>query len=81
MRSAVRAVRAVVTAPPFAGALVVMGLAVWAGQRGSADDHDLGDLRRADAVQSFVEHRFASEVTRMQIGILATALALGLIVG
>ena len=73
--------RAVLAAPPFAGALVVVGLAVWAGRRGAADDADLGDLRRAEAVQSYVAHRFASEITRMQIGIVATAIALGLMVG
>jgi arylsulfatase A-like enzyme len=73
--------RAVLTAPPFAGALVVVGLAVWAGRRGTADDADLGDLRRAEAVESFVAHRFASEITRMQVAIVATAIALGLLLG
>ena len=76
-----RGLRAMVVAPPFVGALVVVGLASWAGQRGSGDDADLGDLRRADAVETFVEHRFASEIVRMRIGILATAVALGLVVG
>ena len=73
--------RAVLAAPPIAGALVVVALAVWAGRRGHADDADLGDVRRAEAVESFVAHRFGAEITRMQIGILATALALGLILG
>jgi arylsulfatase A-like enzyme len=73
--------RAALAAPPFAGALVVVGLAAWAGRRGAADDADLGDLRRAEAVESYVAHRFASEITRMQIGIVATAIALGLMLG
>ena len=76
-----RIARAAMVAPPFAGALVVLGLAAWAGQRGGGDDADLGDLRRADAVESFVAHRFASEITRMRIGIVATAIALGLVIG
>lgn len=76
-----RIVRAAIVAPPLAGALVVLGLAAWAGQRRGGDDADLGDLRRADAVESFVAHRFASEITRMRIGIIATALALGLVIG
>ena len=73
--------RAVLAAPPIAGALVVVALAVWAGRRGHADDADLGDVRRAEAVERYVAHRFGAEITRMQIGILATALALGLILG
>ena len=76
-----RVVRAAIVAPPLAGALVVLGLAAWAGQRGGGDDADLGDLRRAEAVESFVAHRFASEITRMKIGIVATAIALGLVIG
>jgi arylsulfatase A-like enzyme len=73
--------RAVLAAPPLAGALLVVGLAVWAGRRGQGDDADLGDVRRAEAVESFVAHRFGAEITRMQVGIIATALALGLVLG
>jgi len=76
-----RKLRAVLAAPALAGVLVVVGLATWAGRRDHGDDADLGDLRRAEAVESFIEHRFASELTRMQIGIVATAVALGLMVG
>jgi len=80
-RSAWRGVRSVVGAPPVVGAALVVALAAWAGQRGSGDDADLGGLRRADAIESFIEHRFAVEITRMKVGIVATALCLGLIVG
>jgi arylsulfatase A-like enzyme len=73
--------RAVVASPPLAGVLVVLGLALWAGRRSHADDAELGDVRRAAAIESFVEHRFGSEITRMEIGIVATAVALGLMVG
>jgi arylsulfatase A-like enzyme len=76
-----RHVRAALVAPPVVGALVVLGLAAWAGQRGAGDEADVCDLRRADAVESFVAHRFASEITRMKIGIAATAIALGLVIG
>ena len=78
---AARVVRSVVSSPPFVGALVVVGLASWAGARERGDDADLGDVRRADAVQSFIEARFAGEVTRMKVAILATAIAVGLVVG
>lgn len=76
-----RVARSVVSSPPFVGALVVVGLASWAGTRERGDDIDLGDVRRADAVQSFIEARFAGEVTRMKIAIVATALAVGLVIG
>ncbi|MBS2020466.1 MAG: sulfatase [Deltaproteobacteria bacterium] len=76
-----RVVRSVLVAPPFVGALVVVGLAAWSGSRSSVDDADLGDVRRAEAVQSFIEARFGGEITRMKIGIVATAIAIGLIVG
>jgi len=76
-----RIARSVVSSPPFVGALVVVGLASWAGTRERGDDADLGDVRRADAVQSFIEARFAGEVTRMKIAIVATAIAVGLVIG
>ncbi len=73
--------RAFVTAPPVVGAAYLLGLAAWAGQRGDADDADLGDVRRAEAVATFIERRFAAEIGRMKIGIVAAAIALGLVVG
>jgi arylsulfatase A-like enzyme len=81
LRRASRALRSVMTAPPVVGVLVVVGLAAWAGRRDGGDDADLGDVRRAEAARAFIEHRFASEITRMKIGVVATAIALGLIVG
>src|SRR5262245_1791758 len=76
-----RAIRAVLTFPPVVGAGWVLILAVWAGQRGSADDADLGDVRRAQAVETFIHHRFAGEVDKMKIAIVATAIAFGVAVG
>jgi 2-(1,2-epoxy-1,2-dihydrophenyl)acetyl-CoA isomerase len=51
LRKLGRASRRVALAPPFVGALVVLGLAAWAGQRAASDDADLGDLRRAGKEQ------------------------------
>lgn len=73
--------RDVLTSPLLVGALYVLGLAAWAGQRAAADDADLGDVRRAEAVASFIAKRFAGEIARMKIAIVATALATGLLVG
>lgn len=73
--------RDVLVSPPVVGALYVLGLAAWAGQRGAVDDADVGDVRRADAVASFIEKRFASEVGRMKLAIVATAIATGLVLG
>lgn len=73
--------RAFVTAPPVIGATYVLALAIGSGQRGQGDDADLGGVGRADAMATFIEHRFGSEVTRMKIGIAATAIALGLVIG
>jgi arylsulfatase A-like enzyme len=73
--------RDVLTAPPLVGAAYVLALAAWAGQRGASDGADLGDLRRAEAVETFIAHRFASEIVRMKVGIAATAVALGVVLG
>lgn len=69
------------TAPPVVGAAYLLGLAAWAGQRASEDDSDLGDVRRAEAVATFIERRFASEIGRMKLGIVAAAIALGIVLG
>jgi arylsulfatase A-like enzyme len=73
--------RAVLTSPPLIGAAYVLGLAAWAGQRGASDDVDLGDVRRAEAMASFIEKRFAAEIGQMKVAIVATAIATGLVVG
>lgn len=78
---ATRIVTEVLLSPFTVGALWVLGLSAWAGRRGGSDDTDLGDLRRAEAVALFVERRFSSEVTRMKLGIAATAIGVGLVVG
>jgi arylsulfatase A-like enzyme len=80
-RRALRLLRALVTAPPVVGAAYLLGLAAWAGQRASEDDSDLGDIRRAEAVATFIERRFATEIGRMKIGIVAAAIALGIVLG
>ena len=76
-----RHLRAILAAPPLHGAIYLFGLAVWAGQREQADDVDLGGGRRADAVATFIDKRFAGEVTKIKIGIVAAAIAIGLLVG
>src|SRR5688500_2932499 len=75
------AFRAFVTAPPVVGAAYVVGLAAWAGQRSASDVGEIGDERRAEAFDVFVTGRYADEILRMRIGILATAVAFGLILG
>lgn len=80
-RPSLRLIARVLAAPPIVGALWVVGLAAWAGQRGAGDDADLGDLRRAEAMETFIQQRFGGEVARMKIGIVATAVAFGLVIG
>src|SRR5262245_848702 len=80
-RPLLTAMSSVVTAPPAVGALYVLALAAIAGRRGLDDDADLGDGRRIDAVAAFIEHRFDHEITRVKIGIVAAAIALGIAIG
>jgi arylsulfatase A-like enzyme len=80
-RRILRFLHVLLTAPPVVGAAYLLGLAAWAGQRASEDDSDLGDVRRAEAVATFIERRFASEIGRMKIGIVAAAIALGIVLG
>ncbi len=68
-------------APPWMGALYLLGLSIWAGRRGPAGEADLGDARRAQAMEAFIESRFSGEVTRVKIGIVAVAVGLGLVLG
>ncbi len=75
------ALKAFVTAPPVVGALYVMGLAAWAGQRSASDVGEIGDERRAEAFDVFVARRYADELMRMRIGIIATAIAFGIVLG
>ncbi|MDF2693473.1 MAG: Choline-sulfatase, partial [Labilithrix sp.] len=76
-----RAARAGLASPPLVGAAYVAAISVWSGMRASGVDVDVGDPRRAEAVEVFIARRFPAEVTRMKIGVLATAIALGLVIG
>ena len=76
-----REVRAALVSPPVVGAAYVTALAAWSGARSARVDTDVGDVRRAEAVEAFIARRFAGEVSRMKIGVIATALALGLVLG
>jgi arylsulfatase A-like enzyme len=76
-----RVTRAIFVSPPVAGSLYLLALAAWAGTRSTAVEADVGDVRRAEAVEAFMTRRFAPEILRMKIGIVATAVALGLVLG
>ncbi|MBX3233140.1 MAG: sulfatase [Labilithrix sp.] len=76
-----RLVTAGLVSPPVAGAAYLVGIAAWAGTRTGSVDSDIGDLRRADAVAVFMQRRFPAELTRMKVGVIAMALALGLVLG
>jgi arylsulfatase A-like enzyme len=76
-----RALRALFASPPVCGAAYLAGVAAWAGTRTSGVDADVGDVRRAEAVETFINRRFAAEIFRMKIGVIATAIALGLVLG
>jgi arylsulfatase A-like enzyme len=67
--------------PPIVGAAYLAGIAAWSGTRTGAVDSDIGDVRRADAVETFMNRRFPAELLRMKVGVIATALALGLVIG
>jgi arylsulfatase A-like enzyme len=68
-------------APPVVGAAYLLALAAWAGTRTTSVEADVGDVRRAEAMEAFMTRRFASEILRMKIGIAATAIGLGLLLG
>ena len=74
-RRASRGLVAVLVSPPVAGAAYLAGLAAWSGSRASATN--IGDVR----VEAVVNHRFPAELLRMKIGVVATAIALGLLLG
>jgi arylsulfatase A-like enzyme len=74
-----RQARAALVSPPLVGAAYVAIAATWSGR--SRLDADVGDPRRAAAVEAFIARRFPAEVTRMRIGVAATAVALGLVLG
>ena len=80
-RAIERGIGAVVASPVVVGAAYVLALAAWAGLRAGGVDTDIGDARRVSAVETFVERRFASELTRMKIGVVAVAIALGIVLG
>jgi arylsulfatase A-like enzyme len=70
---------AALVSPSFVGATYVVVLAAWAGTSGV--DAEVGDPRRAAAMETFIAHRFPAEVARMRIGVVAMAIAIGLVVG
>lgn len=76
-----RAIRAALVSPPIAGAAYLAGIAAWSGTRTSSVDADIGDLHRAEAVETFMHRRFPAELARMKVGVIATAIALGLVLG
>jgi arylsulfatase A-like enzyme len=61
--------------------MYVAACAAWSGTRASGVDADVGDPRRAEAVEVFIARRFPTEVTRMKVGVIAAAIALGLVIG
>jgi arylsulfatase A-like enzyme len=68
-------------APPWLGAGYVLALSAWAGAHGPASEGDLGSAGRAQAMAAFIERQFSPEVSRMKVGIVATALGVGIAVG
>ena len=76
-----RGVRAFLVSPPVAGAVYLAGIAAWAGTRTSSVDAEIGDVRRADAIETFMNRRFPAELLRMKVGVIATAIALGIVIG
>ncbi len=80
-RRLTRAVLAALAAPPVVGAAYVLALAASAGADTGGLEADVGDVRRAAAMETFISRRFPAEITRMKVGVAATALALGLVLG
>jgi arylsulfatase A-like enzyme len=81
LRRGARGLYAFLASPPVAGAAYLAGIAAWSGTRTGAVDADIGDVRRADAVETFMNRRFPAELLRMKVGVIATAVALGLVLG
>lgn len=67
--------------PPFVGALYVFALAAWAGASSAGLEADAADVRSTEAVAAFITRRYAAELVRLEIGIAATAIGLGLVIG
>jgi arylsulfatase A-like enzyme len=67
--------------PPVVGAFYVVGLAALAGSSAGGVDSDVGDVRRAEALETFIAKRFPAEIVRMKVGVVATAVALGVVLG
>ncbi len=74
------ALRGAAVSPPFVGVLYLIGLVAYSGTRAGVDA-DVGDVRRAEAVETFITKRFPAELVRMKVGVVATAIALGLLIG
>lgn len=82
LRRLLRALRVFLVSPLVVGAIYVTLLAIYTGLKASdVVDSDIGDIHRAEAMETFITRRFASEVWRMRIGIVATALAVGIVIG
>lgn len=83
LRRFARAIRSAVVSPPFVGAfyILVLALAAWAGAGSTGLDADAADVRSTEAVETFVTRRYAAELVRSKIGIAATAIGLGLVIG
>jgi arylsulfatase A-like enzyme len=81
LRRIARSARSALVSPPVAGLAYVVGLSAWSGRRSSGVAVEVGDVRRAAAVETFIARRFPADVTRMKVGVVATAVALGLVVG
>lgn len=67
--------------PPVVGAGYVLGLAAYAGTSKGNMEADLGDVHRAEAMETFIARRFPAEIGRMKVGVVATAIGLGLVIG
>src|SRR5688572_3040714 len=81
LRRMKRALVALFVSPPIIGAAYVAVLAIYAGLFAGGVDTDVGDVRRAAAMETFISRRFPAEIVRMRIGVVATAIALGLFIG
>ncbi len=69
----------VVARPPLVGAVYVLALAAWAARSPTVDARTGGS--EVQKLESFVHTRFAGEVTRVSVAIVAASLALGALVG
>ena len=69
----------VVARPPLIGAVYVLSLAAWAARNPTVDARTGGD--EVQRLESFVHTRFAGEISRVSIAIVAASLAIGGAIG